>query len=453
MKISKSYASIIFALILLVYVSAGKKFENGAVIFTGNEFHHEGLKLQQNLLQKGFDVHLVEVKPDSDSSGKIKINDWENSTLGQTLQNRYEKLLFIITGHGNTEVGVNVEWSSLLNLLEFLTGKSDNIFLHIDTCYSGNQTESFLKAGGDHLKIFTTSSSSGRTTATSKEEFNHTNVLQVFSGYYLHKDGDPNSAHTENFKTLNCNSTASDVFEILHNAPITINHSLADTRIFLHKGQNEKLRDWNLLPVNLHVWFAEKDQNVAFPDRSCPLTPIPYSGTTVVNFKRCVPLQGVVNTSDPISEWQLRTVDIIDFPVPNEVKESTKNVIPYSSILEINGSQCDIQNGCKWLDGKKTLLHTTEVKLGFYTNKNEIWTLKYGDDEFNFITFLIVTCSLIGAFVIGAFFIAYLCVCKAKSKRSMHDDEDPVELHAPYAPNAPTPKQYTYQRPTNVMCD
>jgi len=443
MKVSKIYASTIFALILLAHVSVADEFKNGAVIFTGHMFHHEGLQLQQNLLKKGFDVHLVEVK--SDPEYGIQITDWKNSTLGQNLQNRYEKLLFIMTGHGNLEWGVNIEWSSVLGLLELLKEKSDNILVHIDTCYSGNQTESFLRVGGDKLKIFTTSSRSGRRTATTPVDFNHSNVIQIFSGYYLHKNGDCNSANIQQFKKLHCNSTADDVFKVLDN--VSVNGD--DTKIFLHKGKNEKLRDWNILPVNLHV-FDEK-RNMSFRGTDCLPSPINYSGTRVINFDS-VKLVDVVNTYDPISEWILRTVDVkfdkeLIFPVPNEVKKNTTDVIPYSSILAINGSECDIQgNKCSLSTGKEMLSHTTELKLGFYTNKNEIWELDHGD--FNFIIFLLIACSLgVVLLIIVGIVFKFCCKFGKKIRGPTRNARDPIEVYISSA----TCSNPTYERPTNAM--
>jgi hypothetical protein len=479
---NQSKITILISVILLATINVGssnKTSDKVAVIFSGHEFHHEGVKLREALLEKNYDVHLTEVRPKYNFT-KFDIPDWSKTQLAKDLDGHYKQLLFIVTGHGNEEIGANIRWDSLLNLVKLFEQKADEIFIHLETCFSGDAAERWLPQLGNNVKVLTTSSCKSATTSFNPYLTDWDIVNQIFTGYYLETkwlDRESN-AHKDVFEKLNCNSNVSELEKLIHTPckrKQNANGHNTCTKLHIWKGKDEKLTDWNILPINLTVENNQKilggnyePTYLEFPDKQCKLPQIIFSRKEErVDFNPAIPMifsnnynDSLVNTRDPIKTWKLRTYNIPirdkeDFKyyysqVPKQFKE--KNIKPYSTILAINESSCTINEVNKQC-GTNDLKKVESMILGYY-NTRKIWIL---DDNSGYnvpepegfeyvpadytITIIICIISAIVVLIIVGCFIAHCCTGKKK-----HQSVDQFRSNAPVEINTPQPHPY----PTRV---
>jgi len=345
---NQSKITILISVILLATINVGslnKTSDKVAVIFSGHEFHHEGVKLREALLEKNYDVNLTEVRVKNNLVNSIP--DWSKTQLAKDLDGHYKQLLFIVTGHGNEEVGTNIRWDSLLNLVKLFEQKADEIFIHLETCFSGDAAERWLPQLGNNVKVLTTSSCKSASTRFNPYLTDWDIVNQIFTGYYLETEWTDraSNAHKEVFEKLNCNSKLSQLEELIYTPCRKHDHSC--TKLHIWKGKDEKLMHWNILPINLTV--EKKIHNTyhqayhEFQNKECQLPQLKFSRKEQrVDFNPAIQMtfnnnDSLVNTRDPIKTWKLRTYNIPirdkdDFKylfsqVPKQLKE--KNIKPY----------------------------------------------------------------------------------------------------------------------------
>jgi len=432
----------VYIMIFINFVNSENENENpyGAVIISGNGFHHEGLRLQETLIEKNFDVHLTKVVGD----GPLNVN-WEESPLVKELEatNRYKQLIFIITAHGNTKVGAQIYWTSLLKLVKILETRADEIYIHIETCFSGDAAHLWLPDLGENVKILTTSSSRGKETSYIVELIDWDLVNEIFTGYYLHENyGRPSNANVDNYKKLNCESTIFDLSKVLE-----VPSGKTSKRMYVHRGENESLKKWHILPMNLTIEKNDQEStDVYVPFPQCGRTFKKFDHKRTVKFSQHLKLtdhENLVNVRDPIKSWRLRTVDIPVkhkdgrpfFPeIPKEITE--EKIAPYSTILAINGtSKCDVADGCTAQKGIWELKDTSELELGYYDTR-PFWTLK---DDSECVQKPLDWVKL--GLIIGAAFVVlnviviliWHCFCRKKNHRCSPTlaSRDVIEIRPP----------------------
>jgi len=366
----------------------------------------EGLALQADFLKKGCEVHLAQSKP-KNNKNPMKINNWYETLLVKQLKKSYKRLIFIIDGHGLKNMGADIQCKSFLKLVKILEKKAEKMFIHIATCYSGSVVNKWMKEFSKKVKIFTTSSCENNKSSFDPEYFNHTNVLQFFTGYYLR--GTDEKFKKEIFKNLHCGSTLSDITKLLSKP---CNDDKSCLKMHIHKGKHTKMVNWKLLPKNLTVadnenYFNKK--NTPFDDDLCPPTIIAYDKKMRICFEEKVEIKAEVNTLDPINAWKLRTTDV-KFETKNgnfiytiQEKLKKKNIPSYSSILKINDKKCDIVNGgCNSGLGISCLRNTESLTVGYHENKNKIWIIEEGDFNKN---------ENIGMFTLVALLASIILIC------------------------------------------
>jgi hypothetical protein len=266
-------------------------------------------------------VHLSEVQKNQAHN----LKKWAKTTLGKNLASHYKKLIFVITGHGLPKYGVNISWDSLLDLVTLLETKCDEIFIHLDTCFSGNAANEWVQNVGNNVKIITASSCPNKKTNYDGDYLYHNNHIQLFSGYYLHVNGLENKAGNTNinkFKKLKCDATIFDVVKLSANDDCVNKEWCNQTHIY--KGKDEKLKDWNLLPIHLAIVKHEEKSNwqsIEFPSRLCPFTKEPFHHHKKINLDLTVNALGAVNELDPVEAWKIRTYITTYHPVPIELQQ------------------------------------------------------------------------------------------------------------------------------------
>jgi len=428
-----------------------------AVIISGNQFHHEGLAIEASLLQKGYDVQLVQ----SQLEQYWESEDWSKTPVVKNLKEHYERLLFIVTGHGNHDVGVGVRWDSLLKLIQILEAKADEVWVHVDTCHSGDIVDKWMANFGKKVKIFTTASCAHKLSSFIGSNPNHTNPMQIFTGNYMFFDtqqpGLPYDCpkfktDSKYFLKLTCNASVDDVLGLM-------DRDCGETcyKTHVHHGKDEKIRNWNLLPNNLYEQVGKK--HFKFQDTSCKFKPVPFDKKESATFDKSINISKEVNTFDPIDQWKVRTVDII-FGGPNAffVKEElkTKNIPSYSTILSINDSECDIESEkCTHSTGEEILTKSTKLSFAYHKNKNEIYTLMKEVEEDHFWIIMLVVACVIG--VLAAICITfYMCgwSCGRQKRRRAavpHQNTRNITISRNYnnsgntrAPTQTTVQQYPY---------
>jgi len=462
--------TLLISVIGLATVNVGgsiKTSDKVAVILSGHELYHEGLKLREALLEKNYDVHLTEVH----AKNVLSIPDWSETQLGKDLDGHYKQLLFIVTAHGHKTFGANILWKSLLDLVKLFEQKADEIFIHLQTCFSGDAAERWLPQLGNNVKVLTTSSCTGSATLFNPPLMDWNIVSQIFTGYYLKTEWPAewgtraSNAHEEQFKKLHCNSKVSELAELI-GEPCGKKFAGHDccTKIHIWKGAGEKLAHWNILPINLTIekeYGSEESTHVKFLNNGCELLPSQFPIMEEhVDFNPALPMviseygyESLVNTLDPSKNWKLRTCHIPFLigdqngqypfrPVPKEFKE--KNIKPYSTILEINGKKC-VNDNCAKKDLK--LVHT--MRLGYY-NTRQINILNDNYDSWQpqphrphppydyTVTIIVCIVSIIVLVIVGCG-IAYCC-CYKKKSQSVYEfrSNTPVEINIPQPHPYPT---------------
>lgn len=175
---NQSKITILISVILLATIGHSiNPSDKAAVIVSGPGFHHEGVRLRESLSEKNYDVHLVEVH----AEGIINIEDWSKTPLGKDLDGHYKQLIFIVTAHGHEEVGAQIYWKSLLTLVKLFEQKADEIFIHLETCFSGDAAERWLPQLGNNVKVLTTSSCRGSSTLYNPSLMDWDIVNQLFT--------------------------------------------------------------------------------------------------------------------------------------------------------------------------------------------------------------------------------------------------------------------------------
>jgi len=414
--------------LLFVFVLADNTVpKNAAVIFSGKEFHHEGLALEQALLKKNYDVHLVQVKPKR--SPYITINNWSKSKLEKQLTDYYSKLIFIVTAHGVPQYAANIQWDCLLKLVKFLETKANELYIHLETCHSGGIADTWMNAFGNNVKIFATSSCKNKSSVFDLRYIDHTNLLQIFTGYYLNaydkRIGNPSPTK---FKTLHFNSSVGDLLTLFDkNCEIT-----QCSKVHIHKGNDEKIKDWKLLPKHLTIKESSSENGIDFPNyASISTTQKQPNKKEVVMFSEALHLTELVNVDDPIDAWKIRTVDVEftekAYLVPNELKK--QNISSYSSILSINSNfaACNTQRKTCTKKNQVIALETVRsLSIAHYENKNQVLILEEGDKEKNYFYYILIGSCIAGALLIN---VAICCRCCRKTKLRKQEVQSKKKKH------------------------
>lgn len=445
---NQSKITILISVILLATIGHSiDSSDKVAVIVSGPGFHHEGVRLRESLLEKNYDVHLVEVH----AEGIINIEDWSKTPLGKDLDGHYKQLIFIVTAHGHEEVGAQIYWKSLLTLVKLFEQKADEIFIHLETCFSGDAAERWLPQLGNNVKVLTTSSCRGSSTLYNPSLMDWDIVNQLFTGYYLQTIGRDRAAnaHKDAFEQLTCNSTVSQL-ALVTSAPCK-RHEHKCTRLHVWKGENEELTKWDILPINLTVNFSRlppfaSDEFHKFTG-DCRKERKIFDNTRDVHFSPALSIENnFVNTMDPIDAWKLRTYEIpphaktVFEPVPKEIKDA--EITPYSLILDINGDQCKINKGtCDQKTGQQQLKSVHMMTLGSY-NTREIWILK--DDHYDsnevpqenfFMNFILIPlCVLIGLGIVIGIVVFFCFRKKTRQPARQVNPNASVQIYTPPQP-------------------
>lgn len=414
MRVLKRYP-ILIVLILLSSVAQGlRPLNKAAVIFSGDEFYHEGTQLRASLLEKGYDVHLAEVL----SKRPLRFEDWSSTKLGKELNDHYTQLLFIVTAHGLREFGAMIYWDSLLKLVKLFEKKSENIFIHLETCHSGDAAKKWVKEIGNHVTIFTASSCPDKSTAYSPAFWNHTNVLQIFTGYYLTVKNSPGrigNINEDTFSKLTCDATLSEVVGML-DKPCSLNTCY---KVHIHRGNNEKLKDWNLLPINLAL--AEDSikltEDKKFADGTCEVPKRVFDDQKTISFKSPLDVQKFVNYYDPVKNWKVRTNHVPkQLPVPWELKDNVP--MAHSTILRVNGEKCNIL-GSRYTKENchENIKNAMELTVGYYETR-DIWRVDKQDEDYIPFDYTIIIYAAVGVGLVIAVggFLLFCCRRSAKKR-------------------------------------
>jgi len=460
--------TVLISVILFAIIGHSiKTSEKVAVIFSGHEFHHNGAKLRESLLEKNYDVHLTQVHGEQ----LFYIHDWSKTPLGKALDGHYKQLLLIVNAHGyeyNGGGGAQIYWDSFFELIKLFEQKADEVFIHIEACFSGNAAERWFPQLGNNVKVLTTSSCPKKSSVFNPFFMDNWGLTaQIFTGYYLSIDNLKPSANQSAFEKLTCNSTVSDLANVMY-APCTATTHVGGeqccSKLHIWRGQNEQIDKWDILPINLTVKKVTKLTHVEFPGhKNCGIEQKPFDHKRVVQFNHALPLifdsktvglqETLVNTLDPIKAWKLRTYNMpiknksgqyYFHPVPKEFKEN--NIAPYSTILEINDTCNAEKDPCNREQGELLLKNVHNLSLGYYDTR-EIWNL--GNNEHfpyptphdpeqpatDYTTIIVVCVVVVLGIAIGAF--VFFCYCKKKKHLPVRKDLPnarilaPVEIHTP----------------------
>jgi hypothetical protein len=406
--------------------------EKVAVIFSGEEFYYDGKRIRESLIAKDYDVHLTEAHvAEERRPNYFDIHDWNKTPLMKNLneKNHYNQLLFLVTAHGHNHFGANIMWSSLLKLVKILESKADEIYIHLDTCHSGDAAKVWEPKLGNNVKVLTAASCDGKTTAYSPQYTEWNLVNQIFTGYYLDLHGIERitNAGTDEFLSLfNCESTVGDIQKLFQSEC----QATKCTKLHVIRGEEEQLNKWNILPINLAVVSNSNPiKQIQFRNyQTCGVEkPKAFDVTQIVDFNPPQKLDTeLVNTKDPVETWKLRVDDIpvktdngrVFNPIPESI--TNKNLEPYSTILMLNDVQCkETDRQCR-NRADRELPIISKLKLGYY-NTRKIWILDddkpYQDKEMDEWTKIIIGVSCVVGVLIIAIIIYFCCCNKKKPKK------------------------------------
>jgi hypothetical protein len=220
-----------------------ENISKGAIIMTGDGFHSYGLEMEAELLKKSYDVHLVQVK--NDTQLVMPDRPWSNSKLVEQLNGKhYDKLLFIVYGHGSEQTGLSIYWEKMLQLVKCLEIIADELFVHLHTCHSGDIVEQWNRELSEKVKVFNTLSCNGKAAQAFdlKPPF-----VQLITGYWYHSPQRP-EVNVDAFKNLGCDATLKNIANAVDNTPCRWNQCY---KTHIHRGGAVKMKEWNLLPIIL----------------------------------------------------------------------------------------------------------------------------------------------------------------------------------------------------------
>lgn len=252
----------------------------GAIIVSGPMMHQEGERLESHLLRKSFEVHRLEVRPQNDYNF-FDVSDWKQFRALENLAS-YDRLMFLITAHGNSTHAAHIAWDSWLILLQYLEGKTKELFVHISTCMSGNIVDEWeRKLDSTKLKVFITTSCRNVSTSVSWPRSQFENL---FSGYWQSiettsaADGEHfdhvNQQKVLDFEKLDCNATIENLMSATHHTECT------HTRCYknhVHVGKHIEARDWRIFPFLLTYKHASLMVKTVRTECSEPLSRIQYN--------------------------------------------------------------------------------------------------------------------------------------------------------------------------------
>jgi len=398
---------LIGMILVATIVDSSKTSDKVAVILTSHDFYHTGTKLRESFLQKHYDVHLTEVH----ATKLLDIKDWSKTPLGEKLDGHYKQLIFIVAAHGSEQFGALIYWNSLLALVKLFEKKADEIFIHLNTCFSGDAAESWNGKLGPNVKVFTVSSCKGKKTYFDAYLMDWDISSQIFTGNFLKTIPHErySNANEEKFNKLSCDSNISQLADVI-DTKCSIDNKC--TTLHIWKGQDELLEKWDIVPKNLTVVTRPncicpncKTElvHIEFPGQRCKVKPKPFDHEKDVKFNP--PLQMIrdsetlylpmiynneswVNIYDPIQDWKVRTQEVTikntetgrPFYLSSAPKEFEDNKIqPYSTILSINEYKLDeyvnYNSRIIYEYGVIALKEVKKMKLGYYEPTSNIWIL------------------------------------------------------------------------------
>jgi hypothetical protein len=403
---------LIGMILVATIVDSSKTSDKVAVILTSHDFFHTGTKLRESFLQKHYDVHLTEVH----ATKVLDIKDWSKTPLGEKLDGHYKQLIFIVAAHGSEQFGALIYWNSLLALVKLFEKKADEIFIHLNTCFSGDAAESWNGKLGPNVKVFTVSSCKGKKTYFDAYLMDWDISSQIFTGNFLHTTPYErfSNANIDKFRDLKCDSNISQLNAVI-DKQCSIDNKCASLHIW--KGEDEKLTKWDIVPKNLTVvnkpisncpnpncWKHKINLSyIKFTDQSCEAHPKPFDHIRTVTFNPHLQLvhdsarlevpmiynnESWVNIYDPIQDWKVRTQEITIkntetgqpfylSPVPKEFKEN--EIKPYATILDLNGHELyhyvNLNGELVYEHGLNQLKEVKDMKLGYYEPTSNIWIL------------------------------------------------------------------------------
>jgi len=353
-----------------------ENISKGAIIMTGDGFHSYGLEMEAELLKKSYDVHLVQFKNDT----QLVMPDFPrpNSKLVEQLNGKhYEKLLFIVYGHGNEYTGLSIAWEKMLVLVKCLEIIADELFVHLHTCHSGDIVQQWNKELSEKVKVFNTLSCKGKngTAFVLKPSF-----VQFITGYWYH---DPNrrQVNVEAFKNLRCDATLSDIANAVDTTTCGFWKATC-YKTHVHRGGYVKLKEWNLLPIMLvkkSDGFNGDHEEIPFAQSTCHDGSKKFTETREINIKK----NTLIHTYTSIFFDPTHTIKIQNVNRNGEAKDAPdelKNAPPYSTVLSINSKKCDTQNGCKPHTAYAEMSNIRSINIGYHRNKNKLlWITPNGE--------------------------------------------------------------------------
>jgi len=448
MKISQHVFAICFIMFCITACQTGE-IRKGAVIMTGNEFHSHGLEIEAELLKKNYDVHMIQVKLEGQMSRDF---NWSKSQLIKQFDGKtYDKLLFIAFGHGNEEIGLQMKWDQMLDLVKIFEKKADELFVHIHTCHSGEIVDRWEKELNNKVKVFNTLSCKG---LIGKAFVVKPSFVQFITGYWLYA---PEREHADisTFKKLGCDATLRDIADTVDTSKCSKNGC---HKIHIHRGGDVKMKEWDLLPISLVKRtsdFSIDTEEIPFAQFNCRRESKEFTKTREINIQP----NEFFHQQTSVLYDPIHTIKIKNTNGEGEAIDM-KNVKPYSTVLLINSGKCDTQNGCKQETALSEMHNINRIKIGYHRNANKmlwitpngeeyptfLWDQDYPDDPprpgISYGTYhtIWIICTIIVLVVVGCI-IAYCC-CYKKKRQSV----DQFRSHAPVEINTPQPHPY----PTRV---